>query len=52
MDDRFALLAAVTETVAAIIARIRILVATEGENFDPEMGQQNSSTKPDESTAE
>ena len=47
MDDRFALLAAVTETVAAIIARIRALVATE-----EEMGQQNSSTKPDESTAE
>ena len=47
MDDRFALLAAVTETVAAIIARIRVLVATE-----EEMDQQNSSTNPDESTAE
>lgn len=47
IDDRFALLTAVTETVAAIIARIRALVATE-----EEMGQQNSSTKPDESTAE
>jgi len=52
MDDRFVLLAAVTETVAAILARIRALGATEEENFDPEMGQQNSSTKPDESTAE
>ena len=47
MDDRFALLAAVTETVAAIIARIHVLVATEEEK-----GQQNSSTRPDESTAE
>ena len=47
MDDRFALLAAVAETVAAIIARIRVLVATE-----EEMDQQNSSTNPDESTAE
>ncbi len=45
MDDRFALLAAVPETVAAIIARIRVLVATEEENFGPEMGR-------DESTAE
>ena len=47
MDDRFALLAAVTETVEAIIARIRVLVATEEET-----GQQNSSAQPDESTAE
>ena len=52
MDDRFELLAAVTETVAAIIARIRVLVATEEENVGSEVGQQNSSTKPDESTAE
>ena len=52
MDDRFELLAAVTETVEAIIARIRALTATEEEELGPEMGQQNSSTKPDESTAE
>ena len=31
MDDRFALLAAVTETVEAIIARIRVLTATEAD---------------------
>ncbi|MXX38897.1 MAG: HEPN domain-containing protein [Gemmatimonadetes bacterium] len=47
MDDRFALLEAVAETVTEIIARIRALVATE-----EEMDQQNSSTNPDESTAE
>ena len=47
MDDRFALLTAVTEIVESIIARIRALVATE-----EEMGHQNSSTNPDESTAE
>ena len=52
MDDRFELLAAVTETVAAILARIRVLVATEEEDLGSEMGQQNSSTRPDESTAE
>ena len=52
MDDRFALLAAVTETVEAIIARIRALVATEEAELGSEMGQQNSSAKPDESTAE
>jgi len=47
MDDRFALLTAVTETVEAIIARIRALTATE-----EEMGQQNSSAQSDESTTE
>ena len=52
MDDRFELLAAVTETVAAIIARIRVLTATEEEELGSEMGQQNSSARPDESTAE
>ena len=31
MDDRFALLAAVTETVEAIIARIRVLTPTEAD---------------------
>ena len=46
MDDRFALLAAVTETVEAIIARIRVLTATEGEEAAPE------AEKPDESAAE
>ena len=40
MDDRFALLAAVTETVAAIIARIRALTAAE------------ESEEPDESAVE
>ena len=39
MDDRFALLAEVTETVETIIARIRVLTAPEAE-------------KPDESAAE
>ena len=43
MDDRFALLESVTETVAAIIARIRALVATDS---------QNSSEDPNESAAE
>ena len=52
LDDRFALLAAVTETVAAILARIRALVATEEEELGSEMGQQNASAKPDESTTE
>ena len=52
MDDRFALLAATAETVEAILARIRVLVATEEENFSSEKGQQNSSAKPDESTAD
>ena len=52
MDDRFALLAATAETVEAILARIRVLVATEEENFSSEMGPQNSSARPDESTAE
>ena len=52
MDDRFELLAAVTETVEAIIARIRVLTATEEEELGSEMGQQNSSARPDESTAE
>ncbi len=47
IDDRFALLATVTETVAAIIARIRALTATE-----EEMGQQSSSAQSDESTTE
>ena len=52
MDDRFALLATVTETVEAIIVRIRALLATAEEELGSEMGQQNSSAKPDESTAE
>ena len=52
MDDRFALLAAATETVGAILARIRVLVATEEEELGSERGQQNSSAKPDESTAD
>ena len=52
MDDRFELLAAVTETVEAIIARIRVLTATEEEELGSETGQQNSSARPDESTAE
>ena len=52
MDDRFALLAAATETVAAILARIRVLTATEEEELSSEMDQQNASTRPDESTAE
>ena len=52
MDDRFALLAAATETVGAILARIRVLVATEEEELSSEKGKQNSSAKPDESTAE
>ena len=52
MDDRFALLAAATETVGAILARIRVLVATEEEELGSEKGQQNSSAKPDESTAD
>ena len=52
MDDRSALLAAVTETVEAIIARLRVLTATEEEDLGSKMGQQNSSTRPDESTAE
>ena len=46
MDDRFALLAAVTETVEAILARIRVLIPTEEEGADPE------AEKPDESAAE
>lgn len=46
MDDRFALLAAVTETVEAIIARIRVLTPMEEEGADPE------AEKPDESAAE
>ena len=36
MEDRFALLAAVTETVEAIIARIRVLTPTEEEGAGPE----------------
>ena len=52
MDDRFALLAATAETVEAILARIRVLVATEEEELGSEKGQQNSSAKPDESTAD
>ena len=36
MDDRFALLAAVTETVEAILARIRVLTPTEEEGDSPE----------------
>ncbi len=52
MDDRFALLAAATETVGAILARIRVLVATEEEELGSEKGQQDSSAKPDESTAD
>ena len=47
MDDRFALLAAASETVEAILTRIRVLIATEEET-----GQQNSSAQPDESAAE
>ena len=43
MDDRFALLAAVAETVAAIIARIRVLVATDSQDW---------SEDPNESAAE
>ena len=46
MDDRFALLAAVTETVEAILARIRVLTPMEEEGADPE------TEKPDESAAE
>lgn len=46
MDDRFALLAAVRETVEAILARIRVLTATEEEGSVP------SSAQPDESAAE
>ena len=46
MDDRFALLAAVTETVEAIITRIRVLTAPEAEAAAPE------AEKPDESAAE
>ena len=52
MDDRFALLAAVTETVEAILARIRVLTATEGEGLIPETDQPDSSAQPDESAAE
>ena len=52
MDDRFALLAAVRETVEAIIARIRVLTATEGEGSVPEADRPDSSVQPDESAAE
>ena len=52
MDDRFALLAAVKETVEAILARIRVLTATEGEGAVPETDRPDSSAQPDESAAE
>ena len=48
LDDRFALLAAATETVATILARIRVLTATEdAEELGAEMGQQKASARPD-----
>ena len=47
LDDRFALLAAATETVATILARIRVLTATEAEELGSEMGQQKASARPD-----
>ena len=49
IDDRYALLSAVTETVVAIITRIHALTATEMEEPGSEMGQKKSSTKQDES---
>ena len=49
MEDRLALLSVVTETVEAIIARIRTLTATGEEEPGSARGQQKSSTKPDES---
>ncbi len=52
LDDRFALLAAATETVATILARIRVLTAMEAEELGAEMGQQKASARPDESTTE
>ncbi len=52
MDDRFALLAAVRETVEAILARIRALTATEEEGSVPETDRPDSSAQPDESAAE
>lgn len=52
MDDRFALLAAVTETVEAILSRIRVLIATEGEGSVPQTDRPDSSAQPDESAAE
>ena len=52
MDDRFALLAAVKETVEAILARIRVLTATEGEGSVLETDRPDSSAQPDESAAE
>ena len=48
MDDRFALLSAATETVEAILARIRALTAGEDAATDP----QDSSEEPDESALE
>ena len=47
LDDRFALLAAATETVATILARIRVLTTTEAEELGAEMGQQKASARPD-----
>ena len=52
MDDRFALLAAVRETVEAILARIRVLTATEGEGSVSATDRPDSSAQPDESAAE
>ena len=52
MDDRFALLAAVRETVEAILARIRVLTATEGEGAVSATDRPDSSAQPDESAAE
>ena len=52
VDDRFALLAAVRETVEAILARIRVLIATEGEGSVSATDRPDSSAQPDESAAE
>ena len=49
VDDRFALLAAVRETVEAILARIRVLIATEGEGSVSATDRPDSSAQPDES---
>ena len=49
IEDRYALLSAVTETVEAMIVRIRALIATTFEEPGSGMGQRNSSANPDES---
>ena len=49
IEDRDALLSAVTDTVEAILDRIRALIATREEEPGSARGQQKSSTKPDES---